>query len=309
MNIYFLLRHYLYLAFASAVVIAAFLPNFASAVTVSPGKLEYRVDPGAVINGAITLINDSDSERVFHPEFEKFTEVDGEKVFSPGEPTALTGWFEIPKSITLGPREQRKIPFTINVPENAPPGGHFAVMWWSAMPSGGQVSIVTRAGIVVYLQVSGDVNESGELTSFSTENNRFFFFSLPENFTVQFRNAGNTYLKPKGEIAIKNILGSRIADFGVNDVNIILLPAGNANLRITKHFDKAPFALGFYKAELALQWGDKPELVQRSKWFFVFPWKHVLATLLILAAVFFGARTAIRKYNKWIIAKYTSNLK
>lgn len=279
------------------------------AVTIGPAKMEYRVDPGTVIENTLVLINDSGAEQTLWPAFEKFTEVGGEKKFLPAEATELANWIKLPKSVTLEIGEQKQIPFTIEIPQKAPPGGHFAVIWWGTAPPEGpkQVSIVTRAGILVYLRVSGEVNESAEVSRFNTGGKRFFWGKMPENFIVSFKNSGNTYQKPQGEILIKNIFRGKVADFGVNDVNVIFLPDAEANLRIAKRFDKPPFAFGFYEAELTLYWGEKSESIKKSIWFFVFPWKQALGGIIILALLFLGLKKGIRKYNQWIINKYSAN--
>ena len=298
-----------YLLYLFSFLIAGFIifaPVSVLAVTVGPGKIEYRVDPGTVVEDTLVLINDSGAEQTLYSAFEKFTEVNGEKKFLPGEPTELANWFNLPKSVTLGLKGQSNIPFTIKIPKDAPPGGHFAVIWWGTAPPEGlkQVSIVTRAGILVFLQVSGKVNESAELLKLNTEGGKFFWGKMPENFIVLFKNSGNTYLKPKGEILIKNIFGGKIADFGVNDVNAIFLPGNENNLRIAKKFEKAPFAFGFYKAEAILRWGEKSEPIKKSIWFFVFPWKQVLGGIIVLTLLFLGLKKGIGKYNQWIISKY-----
>lgn len=299
------LSFYLFYFLAAAFVVI--IPSSVFAVTVGPAKIEYRTDPGTVIQSTLTLINDSGAKQTLYPAFEKFTEVSGQKRFLPAELTELANWVKLPKSVTLDPAEQKRIPFTIEVPQKAPPGGHFAVIWWgTASSESKQVSIVTRAGILVYLQVSGEVNESAELLKFTTEGAKFFWGKMPENFVVLFRNSGNTYEKPRGEILIKNIFGVKVANFGVNEVGMIFLPDTENNLRIAKKFEKAPFAFSFYKAELALRWGEKPDSVQKGIWFFVFPWKQVLGGIIILVALFIGLKKGIRKYNEWIISKHTN---
>ena len=277
-----------------------------SAVTVGPAKIEYRADPGDVIEDTLILINEGSEKQTFYSVFEKFTEVNGEKKFLPAEPTELANWFNLPKNATLEPGEQKRIPFTIEIPQNAPPGGHFAVIWWgNAPPESKHISIATRAGILIFLRVSGEVNESGKLVSFSASNNNFFFFQLPENFNLIFKNDGNTYLKPQGEILIKNIFGRKIATFNINEISVILLPDNENNLKIAKKFEKAPFAFGLYKAELILRWGEKPESIQKNIWFIIFPWKHVLGGILILIALLWGLKKGVKKYNQWIIKKYS----
>lgn len=285
------------------------LPSVSQAVTLGPAKIEYKVDPGAVISDKIFILNEENEARTFYAAFEKFTQVGGEKKFLPTEESELANWFKMEKSVSLEPKEQKEIPFTIEIPQNAPPGGHFAVIWWGTAPPKGQVAIVTRAGILVFLQVSGEVNEKGEILDFSLPEGKFLVFSLPEDFVVNFKNAGNTYLKPRGEIKIENIFGSQIAVFDVNDKEIIILPEITQTLNVSKKFEKPPFAFGFYKAELALIWGEKQNNALKSIWFFVFPWKSVLIVIIILAALLLLATKGIKKYNQWIIAKAQREVK
>jgi len=209
------------------------------------------------------------------------------------------------KSVSLEPGKQKEIPFTLEVPQTAPPGGHFAVIWWGTAPPEGQVAIVTRAGILVYLEVSGEVNEKGELLNFSFQEGKFFVFGLPEDFAVNFKNSGNTYLKPAGEIKIKNIFGSLIAVVDVNNKERIILPEDAQALNVSKRFEKPPFAFGLYKAELALSWGEKQNDIQKSIYLFVFPWKVVLLAIIILAILYLLIIKGIKKYNQWIIKKYS----
>jgi hypothetical protein len=275
-----------------------------SAVTVGPAKIEYRTNPGTVINDTLVLINEGETKQTFWPAFEKFFEIDGEKKFFPGEPTELSNWIKLSESITLEPKEQKIIPFTIEVPQNALAGGHFAVIWWGTAPEGQQqMSIVTRAGILVYLQVSGDVSESAQILKFVPEGEKFFWSKIPENFIVLFKNSGNTFLKPQGEINVKNIFGNKLVNLAVNTANIILLPNGEKNLQISKKFYKPSFAFGFYKAELNLRWGAKPEIIKKNAWFLVLSWPQALFSVIILVVLLFGLKKSIRKYSQRIVSK------
>lgn len=288
------------------IFLSLFLINNSYAITVGPAKLEYKVDSGAIIEGKILLMNETSEKQIFYPSFEKFIEVNGEKKFLPGEKSELTEWFKFPNEISLGAGERKDIPFKIEVPQNAPPGGHFAVIWWGNKPEGGsgdQVAIVTRAGILVYLQVSGDINESGNLLNFKLP--KFLFWSFPSDFLVSFKNEGNTYLKPKGDITVKNMFGGTKTVFGVNEADRILLPQSSDNLRISSKFSKTPFAFGPYRAILTLNWGSKPEMIQKTLWFFVLPVKETIIGTLILILLYFGLKIGIQKYNNWIINKYS----
>ncbi len=297
----------------TSVVLAVFflvLAQETQAVTVGPAKIEIETDPGSVVTGNIHVFNESGEAATFWADFEKFIEVNGERKFLPAEETELASWFEMEKNVTLGATQGKDIPFTINVPKNAPPGGHFAVIWWGTAPpqqegQGEQVSIVTRAGILVFLQISGEVLEKGEVSVFSLLKKKFFVFQLPDDFKVQFKNEGNTYLKPKGEIKIKNIFTSTVAIFSINEKGRNILPGDSRILETAPQFKKKPFTFGFYRAVLSLEWGDaqKPKTFEKSFWFFVFPWKVVLITLITLAALVLLFTKGVKKYNQWIISR------
>ncbi len=289
-----------------AIAVTVFLfPQFSEAITVGPAKMEYSVDPGAVLNGTLILINNTASEQTFYPTFEKFTEVHGEKQFWPGEPIALTNWLEMPESVHLNSGEKKEIPFVLRVPENAPPGGHFAVIWWGNAPVGGGngASIVTRAGILVYLRVSGDIKEDGRITRFTAD--RKFFFGFPITFGTSFKNESNVYVKPSGGIKIKNLIGKEIITLPVNENGLQVLPESDKGFQ-SKWATKTKFAFGLYRAELDLVFGDSQKKLHQSLWFAVFPYKTTGAIILILIILLIIVPFAVRHYNRWIIKKYSS---
>lgn len=291
-----------------ALLAIAFFPAFSKAVTVGPAKIEFTADPGETLRGELFLLNEGSETKVFSPVFEKFIEVNGEKKFMPGAPTLLTNWFRMPSEITLGPGESRQIPFTIELPENADPGGHFAVIWWSARSPGVSegAGIVTRAGILVYLRVRGDIIEAGDVPEFSTT--RSFYTRLPVPFRWVFHNSGNVHLKPSGIIAIKNIFGGTVAELPLNPNGLQVLPDSKKEFGETewKEGTFGGFAFGLYTAEMNLVFGESGKTVEKSIRFFVFPWKTVLLFLFGLAVLLFGLIKGVKAYNAWVVRKYTS---
>lgn len=284
-----------------AVLIAA--PLLSQAVTVGPVKLEYSVDPGKTVKGEIFLQNEEAGTKTFYPSFEKFTEENGQKNFTK-EGSDLATWFKMITSVTLKSGESRQIPFSIVVPKNAPPGGHFAVIWWSTSPPNAgkqQVSIVTRAGVLVYLTVSGEIKESATLEKFSTS--RKIYSGLPLSFGITLKNTGNSYLKPEGEITVKNLFGGIKATLPVNEFGAIILPESSRDFNQTLESEK--FFFGLYRARLDLTYGtaSNRQSISDNSWLFVLPWKMLIFLILALTIVFFVIPRGIRKYNRWIIAK------
>lgn len=273
-------------------------------MTVGPVKLEYSADPGNKISGQLFLMNETAEDASFWPVFEKFTENNGERQFFPTEETELKNWFKAEYPITLKSKEQRMVPFTIDVPNDASPGGHFAVIWWSTAPPGenGQnVAVVTRAGILVYLRVSGDIEESAEIYSFNS--NGRFFWSLPISFNTAFKNNGNVHLKPQGEIKIKNLFGMTKTALKFNPYGMIILPQSSRD--IVSSWDSG-FAFGPYNADIQLVYGESKKQISRNLWVFIFPWKVSVAVIIGLLLVFFGIPALIKRYNKWIIGRAQS---
>lgn len=277
--------------------------SITEAVTVGPVKLEINADPGDVVRGELFLMNEEKKgTKTFYPDFEKFIEEGGTKKFIPEE-SDLATWFEINYPITLNSLEGKNIPFTLRVPEDASPGGHFAVIWWSAAsPEAGQVSIVTRAGILVYLTVSGEIKEEGQVLEFTTQNRKKFIGSPPINFTMNFENTGNVHLKPKGEIQIKNIFGKTKDIINLNQKDVSILPQSKKTL--SEEWNFSGFVFGPYKANLKLIYGDTQQEIQKSFWIVIIPWKKLLLLILIIVLIFFGIPKGLKKYNQWIVDKY-----
>jgi len=294
-------RYYI-LLFAFAILSFGAVYSVTQAVTVGPVKLEYKVDPGETLEGELFLQNEGSSVQTFYPSFERFTEdSSGQKNFTK-ETSDLSTWFKMASSVTLGGGESRQIPFTIQVPKNAPPGGHFAVIWWSTSPpgsSGKQVSIVTRAGILVYLTVSGDVKEVGSIKDFYPATR--FFTSFPLNFSIVFENSGNTYLKPMGTLKIKNIFGGTAIETPVNEFGSNVFPQVSKNFSVT--LNPNGFFFGPYRAVLELSYGQPQQTAIKNVWFLILPWKTLIIFIVFLAIVFFVIPRGIKKYNAWIISK------
>lgn len=281
-----------------------FLPLSAFALTVGPAKMEYSVNPGDIVGGSIFLMNEEQNERTFYSVFEKFTEDEGQKIFLKEE-SDLAVWIKTERSVTLKPGEQRNIPFRIEVPKDAPPGGHFAVMWWSTAPAGGKtnqpVSIVTRTGILVLLRVSGDIKEEGEVINFSTGNPANIFFSFPINFNVVFQNKGNVHLKPSGKITIKNIFGATKKTLDVNPYSLQILPQSKRGFDVK--WENPNFAFGPYEAQLDLTYGESKKQLAQSIWLGLFPLKILIGSIIALFIIFVVIPKGIKRYNRWIVKR------
>lgn len=291
------------------------------ALTISPAKFEFLADPGDTIQSQITLINEQKIPLTFQASCELMTVRGsyGEPVFT-GEKTGFAKWIKVtPSKVALDPGEQRRIPFTIEIPENADPGGHYGVIFWGTVPSeegGSGMGITMRVGALVLLRVSGEVIEQGEVLNFRADKKVINY--LPINFNFKLKDTGTVHLKPEGEIVIKNIFGKTREILQVNPGGYNVLPHSERVFSVSwlpeseiegKGFfaelkrERADFALGYYRAVLNLEFGEKKETAQASFGFWVIPWRILALGTSILAALLFGIIQGIKRYNRWIIAK------
>jgi len=310
------------------------LPLTSHALTISPPRVELEADPGVTISGKMKLINGEESDQTFYSSFENF-EAKGET----GVPSFieskedLAGWMSTNSQITVKKGEEVVIDYSITVPKNAEPGGHFAAIFWNTTPpQNSQIAVGAKIGMLVLLKVSGPIKEGGGILEFSTKNNQKFFTSLPVNFFYRFQNSGADRAKPKGEIKIKNILGITSNKVDANPVEGNILPNSIRRFEMTwensdknyisqaedgfilKFFNNVKqewhnFAFGRYKADLNIVYGSQNIPAFSSVALWVFPWHLLLITLIIVIAIVLLGRREISKYNKWVVSSAIKNFK
>lgn len=113
--------------------------------------MEISGDPGQTLQGELTLFNEQDETKIFYSSAENF-EARGETgtpFFLP-EKVGLATWIKTEGQVTLKPKEEKTIPFSIVIPKNAEPGGYFAAILWGTTPvqatQGGQVAVGGEIG-------------------------------------------------------------------------------------------------------------------------------------------------------------------
>jgi hypothetical protein len=284
------------------------VPVSASAITVGPVKLEYSLDPGTTVSGKMYIKNEELDTKIFYPSVERFTEQNGEKQFIKGD-SLIADWLKIVPSVKLDAGKDAEVPFSLVIPKNAPPGGQFAVVWWSTSPpvstNTQQVSIQSRAGILVYVNVSGKVVENTTITKFDTVNENRIFGDNIVPFYLKISNAGNVYVKPVGKITISSVFGKVKDTVIVNEKKYQILP-NSYRVFSDMIWSGHGFYIGPYKITAAVSYNDKTSTVLYSSfWIWIFPWKIILITLgaiIIMLAIMF---TFFKYYNNWLIKKYT----
>ena len=117
-------------------LVVANLPLAVSAqasLSISPLRQEYEAKPGDTIQGTIEVTNRGSASSTVSVIVRDF-EVSGESGYPQFSDTPIGGpsysladWTTVgEESIVIAPGETAKVNFTISVPQNAEPGGHYA---------------------------------------------------------------------------------------------------------------------------------------------------------------------------------------
>lgn len=207
----------------------------------------------------------------------------------------LTNWLTLtPSRHVLQPREIARINILIEVPEDALPGGHYAMVLHQPITqqvvAGQEIAssgVSQRTGTLLYVTVEGPINEEAFLRDFS-------FPALteygPVPFTFKVENLSDIHIAPQMGVEIYNIFGKKIETIPVGGKNIFPFTSrpfeGTWN-RIWGH--------GFYKAKLVMSFGTQGQVVVANSSFWFFPVKILLAIAILLLSTIVVA-LAIRRH-------------
>lgn len=278
-------------------------------LSVTPTLFEMSAVPLQAWNSSIKVINSNNQDLTvyanvvnfapqgeighgkFLPVFEEFT-----------EGKTLAEWITVSEKPYIIPTESSmSIPLTINVPEDASPGGHYAAIMIGTKPSNDNRSLnVATAQIVTslfFVRIEGDVVENGVIRTFRAGDS---FVETPEvDFEVRFENKGNVHLQPQGEIVITNMWGKERGIVPINRQTHFgnVLPESVRQFSFTWKGEQSITDIGRYKAVITLAYGqDQRKFVTQPTFFWVIPIKAVLIVLSSLVAILFLVSWSIRSY-------------
>ncbi len=267
-------------------------------LTVSPVKKELTVRPGERVDFTITLVNhtDGDLKLLVYP-MDFFIRPDNSYEFNePGYYTySCSKWIEMRRDrLTVPPRSQHEEPFTLVVPQDAEPGGHYSVLFFqdaSEPPPGMGVKPTYRIGSLILVTVPGDIVRDAEIKALSVESDFFSLWGPPEGgeagwparsmkYHLEVENKGNVHLTLQAQLTYRAGagFGSGVIDLG----EITILPG---TVRYFDGYLPSPPALGYFRAEAVIKYGPDMYTFDTEKragsGFWVLPILWILFILLI----------------------------
>ena len=264
-----------------------------SGLSISPVVFEINSDQGDTLINQVKIYNPTDFPQNVKMQVEDFTPVgeEGQVVLDqPGKENStysLTSWTTVsPTEFVIDSKQQQVVNFTINVPQNGEPGGHYGSI--VAAISGGKAQMTgsvtgTKRGSLILLRVSGNITEDVVIDTFEAKD---FQEYGPVDFNLKFKNIGNVHVRPAGFITITDQFGKQVAQLDIPRNNVI----PNAIRQAGTTWEEKNL-MGRYTATMVANYGaTSKQTVTSVITFTVFPWKKglvvgtvILVFLLVLA--------------------------
>ena len=272
-----------------------------------PTWVELTVNRGEQA-GKIIHVQNQDSEPIAIRAYVMDFSIDrqGNFVFSePGhESYSASRWLSVEEAdFELAPGESQEVEVRLSAPSEVEPGGHYAALFFEAIPSANQgaVSISTRIPTLFYITVPGiteaEVIANADIASLVLPG---FAGKGPVEAGVVVHNTGNVHLTVAAKAHFSASLGG---DSELDLGQAVILP--NSEGVIKSNWQQAPF-LGKVTANVVIGYLDEQgELVNKSRTgeFWVVPWSMIgiivgVLGLVVPAIVIISKRYRLRVERK-----------
>lgn len=282
---------------------------------IDPPIITVNAIPPANVTSFINIQNKGDAQVTLQIQLKPFKAKgeNGELEYS-GEASQVLKYIQIldanvpTESITLGPKQQKSLTLSINIPQDTNISNYyFSVIFISAGSPVESNSSTNQAGIAanVLLSVGPAETPKATIEEFSS---KIFFEKGPVPFTLRVKNTGAHFIKPTGEITIKNMFGQSVGKLDLTSVNILsnsiraipnnvyvqelrLKDASDPKTMNSYDFKlpialwKENFLLGLYTATLNISMSDEGPAFTRTIHFFAFPFEMLIGIIIIIIAI------------------------
>jgi len=301
-------------------VSVAYAQNDGLSVTVTPPLFQLTIGPGESWSSELKVVNSNPYDVTYYAQVVDFVAQGegGQSSFvplmspPPGEATStatLASWIDVPqRSFTVPRGTSGAVPFTIHVPMDATPGGHYAAILIGTEPGsrvvgGPSMRISSMVSTLFFVRIKGEVIESGRIREFRTLDE--LYQTARADFILRFENTGNSHLRPQGTVSIYNMWGRERGKILLNETGEF----GNALPQTTRRYefswesDGGVFDIGRYRAEATLTFGqDQKQNTTYATYFWVIPIRPVATTVVLFITLITLITLLIRRYVRRSLA-------
>ena len=281
------------LVFAGAAS-AAELSDGQESILLSPTSKRYEIEAGSSKTDSFKVINNGSTKFSFTVYARPYS-VSGEDYKPDFENDAKNAdaykWIQYDKTLyDIEPGSSVDVTYTVRVPKNATPGGHYGVLFAETQPNGDvegtAIAQKKRVGSILYATVKGNVTTAGKYLGADLP---FLQFKAPLKIRQKVQNTGNTDFLVQSKVEVSDVFGTRKF---INQKEVPVLPS---TTRSIENDWANPAWIGLYKVEQSATFLDNSK--SSSGYVLLIPvWVYLLVVLLIGARILYAV--ARRKSKK-----------
>ncbi len=196
---------------------------------------------------------------------------------------SLASWLTLaPAQHKLASEEVATVNVLIEVPEDALPGGHYAMIHHrplnaSEAEAGSGSGISQRVGTLLYVIVNGPISEEAYISRFDWPK---FLENGPVDFSLNIDNQSDIHINTQPVVKVYNMFGKQVANIETESKNIF--PKSERSFAGVWN---RVWGLGYYKAVAEASYGSQGQIMTATAGLFLIPVKLILATLITLLIV------------------------
>lgn len=256
-------------------------------ITVNPGEqaafsVKFYNESGVPISGIVKVADFVVQDKEGSPRI-----IDDASQASPRFSAA--SWVTLPYDrMSIPANDKVIVQSSLSVPKDARPGGRYVAVYFeptTAVPqsvesgAAGQ-GVAPRIASLLYVRVTGPILESAMINNLFTKS---FYEYGPVKVESEILNRGDYHIRPRGMVSLADPLGGLLEQAPLKEENVF--PDA---VRSYENTLGSKWMMGRYKITLVASYGEKGQVLERSIYFWVFPWKvaTVIALSLIIALLF-----------------------
>lgn len=182
-------------------------------ITMSPASSKLQLEAGTTYRDELTILNDGTVayDFILYARPYSIQHNDYEKPDFTGTPPNADAyrWVQFEESKwRIEPGQTLKIPYSLRVPAEAAPGGHYGVIFAETQPTqpsgGASVARKKRVGSLLYVTVKGEYITGGQLLAIDTP---WLQFRPPLASAVMVENTGNADFDTTIDYKVTDVFG------------------------------------------------------------------------------------------------------
>ncbi len=192
---------------------------------------------------------------------------------------SLASWLTLaPAQHKLASEEVAAVNVLIEVPKDALPGGHYAMIYHrpvnTSLSGESGSGISQRVGTLLYVMVKGPIVEDASISRFDWPK---FLENGPVNFALNIDNQSDIHINTKPNVKVYNMFGKEVANIDVEAKNVF--PKSQRTFNGTW---SRVWGLGYYRAVAEATYGNQGKVMSATAGLFLVPVKLILLALIVI---------------------------